>query len=249
MRGVFVGIVGAAAILLSIAALVEHEQRAGPIDTTLEPVALDIHTVGTYHARPANEPVAGLCPTPPCEPHTDIDLRFEGLPPAAYTARLDGSSSQGLGPLKAQGDAQFLQWTERSDHTDKDRLVIVLAGRDIASFAVGPRAEPRPIDQTVAGSWDATPVEVHFGEIGGITISTVAKARLADAPPDGWAFYARLEGPGGTVEMGPLERGENGAVLDARVERVALEDQERMVVDLRPVGAAQAGFPVLATPI
>lgn len=247
VRGVYVGTVGAIVILLSVAALIEHSQREGPIEATLEPVAVDVRASGGYHARPANEPVLGLCHQPPCEPYTRIDVRIHGLPPGDYQARLEGASTERLGSLVPAGDAFRVAWDrEQSDQTDKERLVLSLAGRDVAQFRLRPSAEPIQVDETVAASWHAAPAQVRLTEIGGVTISTVAKGRVAETPPAGWEFHAHLEGQGGRVLLGTLDVVDGEAVLDARVERVPLEDQDRIVVVLRPVGSAGPGFPVLA---
>ena len=236
-------VVGASAIALAVLGLVVGEQRAGPLDVEMRPVVVEATAAGTYLARP-DSTVLGLCPEPPCDPHTSIDLRVRGLPPAPYEARLEGPTTVPLGPLSADGGEMVLRWSEGRDHTDKDRLVLSLAGRAVASIPVG-GGGTTDLGGPLAVSWGAAPARVHLNEIGGVTTSTVATARLAEAAPEGWAFHARLEGTAGPIDLGPLDAGDGvGAVLDARIERVRLEDQDRVVVLLAPVDG-RGGFPVL----
>lgn len=240
MQGAVVTAVAAAVLLAATYGLVEIEDRAGPIDTVLQPAAHDAHVEGTYEAR-SDSSVAGVCPAPPCDPFTAIDVRLDGLPPAPYTALLEGADRVALGPLVPDGDGHVLQWSADEDHTDKRRVLVRLAERTVAQFPVAPSDEPAPVATDLGVQWARTTAPVHLGEIGGVTISTVAKATLSEAPPAGWTFQARLEGDGGRVDLGPLG-GEAGAVLDARVERVALEDQTRLVVTLHPDSAGAAGL-------
>lgn len=245
MRGRFVGIVGATVLALSILALVEHENRAGPYDLELEPTPLDLRLQGMYHARPDQSVVPGVCTPDPCRPYTSIEVRVDGLPPALYEARLDGEGTRAVGPLVPDGAGFLLRWSEVEDHTSKQRLVILLAGRDIASIAVGPSVEPRRIDTAAVAMWPGSGGSVHLAEIGGVTISTMVRLQVSDGPPPGWSLHAHLEGAAGTVPLGALDVEDGKASGEARIERLPLEDQRRVVVLLRPDTMAAGGFPIL----
>src|SRR5688572_12604823 len=187
MRGAFIAVVGAAAILLSALGLAVVAARDGPLQVALEASAVEVQAEGTYQARAASSPALGLCPAPPCTAATAVDLRLRGLPdvtPAAYVARLEGDASQDLGALRRDGKDHVLQWAAEEDHTDKDRIVVSLAGRPIASIPVQASDAPAPVDATVPASWGASPAEARLAEIGAVTVSTVARARLDEVPPE-----------------------------------------------------------------
>lgn len=242
-KGAVTAVAATVVALAAYGLLVTHD-RAGPIDATLGAVSLDVAVSGTYQAR-GDGTVAGVCVLPACEAVTAIDLRFSGLPAAPYKARLDGPGSVSLEELVRDGEDHVLRWSRPEDHTDKMRIVLVLAGRDVATLAVQPSDGPAAVDTTLPSSWRAMPTSVHLNEIGGVTVSTVASARVPEAPPAGWEFHAYFEGRDGTVLLGPLEATPEGAVLDGRVERVGIEDQDRLVVALRPADTDGAlGFPV-----
>lgn len=243
MREAVVAITGATVILACVLALVEFDHRAGPYDLALGAAEVEVQANGTYHATPEST-TAGLCLVPPCTASTTIELRLSGLPAAPYEARLEGSSTVHLGQLQQDGEDHLLRWSEAEDHTDKQRLVLVLAGRPIAPVMVGPTPEPMSLDGTVLASWLAPMGEVHLNEIGGFEISTVVKAELDHAPPDGWSYVAWLEGADGRIDLGPLAMGPPGSVLDARVENVPLERQDTVVIGLLSDGGG-AAFPFL----
>lgn len=242
MRPGLVLLLAATVVALAGSGLVAVALREGPIDATLDPVRVAATAEGSYESR-AGGAVLGVCPTPPCSPRTAIDIRFQGLPDVPYTARLDGASRAELGALQREGDGHVLRWEEAEDHTDKDRIVLVLAGRDVTALFVQPGTAFQ-----VAGSmsmlWATAPARVHLNEIGAFTVSTVALAELDEEAPEGWEYRARLEGRDGAIDLGAF----SGTALDARVERVRLEDQDRFVVSLHPAGAdpESLGFPVLA---
>ncbi|HJQ93766.1 MAG TPA: hypothetical protein VJ874_05725 [Candidatus Thermoplasmatota archaeon] len=247
MRGLFVGIVGAAAIATAAFGLSLDGMRAGPFEVPLLPAVVAAEASGTYHARGESTLPGGVCPLPPCGPSTAIDLRLRGLPGAPYEVRLEGpGASEPLGPLAKEGADLVLRWSEPSDHTDKQELVVTLAGRDVARLPVRASATPIDLAGRVEASWEARPDRARVSEIGGVTLSTIATARLEEPPPAGWEFRARFESATGTVELGALE----DATMDARVERLRLEDQDRLVIVLVPMDAADgAGFPVLVATI
>lgn len=247
VRGLFVGTVGAVVLAAAAFGLSLDAFRAGPFDRPLEPVALTADAVGTYSSRAASEGPFGLCVEPPCEARTAVDLVLRGMPDVPYDVRLQGpGSSEAIGTLLPNGGVLVVRWEQPRDHGDKDRLVLAVAGRDVAALALRPSAEPVDLSGPVAASWGARPAVVHVNEIGGVTMSSIATARLDETPPPGWEFRARFEGPSGQVDLGPLEAGADGAVLDGRAERLRLEDHERVVVRVAPAGAAvDEGFPVL----
>lgn len=249
MHGAIVTGIAAAVVLSAAYGLVVTEQRAGPVDTALERVTVATAVAGTYQAR-ADSSIAGVCPVPPCEPRTAVDARFSGLPQVPYEAWLDGPDRIPLGPLVPDGTEWVLQWSEAEDHTDKDRIVLTAGGRDVAEVPVRPSDGPAPLDARFDASWGAQATQVYLAEIGGVTVSTIATAELADAAPEGWRLHAFFEGTAGRIDLGVLDAVPGGSVLDARVERVGIEDQDRLVIALAPDGTVlegngPAGFPVL----
>lgn len=236
-------VIGALAVALPALGLMEVADRAGPIDDELRPVTIAASATGTYHAE-EDSAVLDACLMPPCTASTAVSLRMVGIPLLEYTARLVGATTEDLGALAVVGDAVVLEWQEDADHTDKRRLELVLAGRPVASWNVGPSEEPRSLSGPVALSWDARAVPAHLAEIGMVSVSTVATAQLLDAPPASWVLQATLEGED-AVSMGLLDGGAAGAVLDARVERVGLEHHDALRIDLLPEGSDGPGFPVL----
>ncbi len=238
----------------------ENAGRAGPIDSALAPAAVDATAEGTWHAvpdrtpAPAPAPVPGICLDPPCSASATLDLRIRGLPELPYGARLEGGASQDLGLLVFDGAAHVMRWSEAADHTDKLRLVITLADQPIAGIDIRPSAEPVSLDGPVEANWRIDGGQVRLNEIGGVTISTVVTINVQGVPPPGWTLHAFLDRPGGATELGALAKsgsgsdGGSGGVshLDARVERLPLEDQDRLVVVLRRDAAQDSpGFPVL----
>lgn len=258
MRGLFVGTVGALAIAAALAGLSLDAFRAGPFDRPLEPAGTTLHAEGTYLARAAQpDPVgvggAGPCLRPPCEPATEVDLAFRGAPPVPYEARLDGPGGPvPLGTFEPEGGVLRVRWSEAEDHSSKDRLVLAVAGRDVATLPVQGGPQPARVSATLGAAWPEppSPATVHVNEVGGVTLSAIATARLPEAPPAGWEFRARFVGPGGEVALGALaaDGGGGGSVLDGRAERVRLEDHDAVLVVLAPAGSADGpgtGFPVL----
>ena len=242
VRGIVVAILGALVIGGSVVALVEFDHRAGPLDPALEPVVLQVPVTGTYLARAAQ--LLGVCLEPPCGAQTTIEVRFEGLPPLDYSARLEGATAQSLGSLQRDGDAHVLRWGRSADHTDKERIVVFLADRAIATVPVTAQATPQRLDSVLTVGWGAAPATMRANEIGGFVISTVATATLDDAPPHGWVYRAWFESSAGRTDLGLLEPQDGRWVLDARVERVALEEQHGLVIEMIPPGG-HVGFPVL----
>ena len=242
MRSWPVAVVAAIALALPIVGLFEVAGRAGPIDTMLQPETMEAAAVGFFMTR-GDTSVLGVCPNPPCAAGTTIDLRIRGLPEVPYAARLVGQSTVHLGPLAWNDDEARLLWTDDEEHADKDRLELLLAGRAIASWSL--RGSNVDLGGLFAASWGAAKTPVHLAEIGMITISTIAEAILAESPPDGWVFRAILEGSSGRIDIGELSG--DGTILDARVVRIPLEDQQRIVIVIIPAGdVVGPGFPVLA---
>lgn len=247
MRGLFVGTVGAVVLVASAAGLSLDAFRAGPYDRPLEPAVAAAQVEGKYHSRPAAEGPFGVCLEPPCEARTEVDLTVGGLPDVPYGVRLEGPGGrEALGTFRPEGGALEIRWDQQRDHSDKDRLVLAVGERDVATLAVRGSAEPLRLSGALAASWDARPEILHVNEIGGVTLSSIATARLSEIPPAGWEFRARFEGPAGQVDLGSLEAEGNAAILDARAERLRLEDHERVVILAVPVGAGEEeGFPLL----
>jgi hypothetical protein len=247
VRGLFVGTVGAVVLAAAAFGLSLDAFRAGPFDRPLEPAVLTADAAGTYSSRAAAARPFGLCLEPPCEARTALDLLLRGLPDVPYDVRLQGpGGSEPIGTFRPDGGVLAVRWEQPRDHGDKDRLVLAVAGRDVATLAVRAGAEPLDLSGPVAASWGARAAMLHVNEIGGVTMSSIATARLDEAPPPGWEFRARFEGPSGQVGLGALDAGADGAVLDGRAERLRLEDHERLIVVVAPSGAgADEGFPVL----
>lgn len=258
MSNRFVAIAGALVILLAVLGLAVDQMRAGPIAADLEPVVVPVAVEGTYHAQ-EDRTTLGICPPPEtaCGPATAIDLRLVGLPDLPFQARLQGDTAEALGPLERAGGSHVIQWQEEVDHTDKERIVLVLAGRDLGSIPVRPSTEPLPVSLVAETSWDAPPATVHLDQIGAVSVSAVAEGRVAQTPPPGWSYVARLQGKDAgasqtddAVDLGALETDGDHAVLDSRVERVHLTDHERIVILAVPDDAPGGpGFPILAAPI
>lgn len=243
MRGLFVGVVGALAILASAAGLALDGLRPGPHDRALEPVAVPLQHEATWSIG-SSAPL-GVCLTPPCPTTRDVEARLEGVPPVPYEVRVQGpSDAVGLGTFEPVGGVLEVVWHDDGGDGDKDRFVFAVAGRDVGAL---------PFDglSFLVLSWEAAPDRVHVGEIGAVTVSTVATAVLDETAPEGWEFRARFEGSGGPVDLGALEPAGDGQVaLDGRAERVRLGDQQTLTIVVAPVGSGgDAGFPVLRAEI
>lgn len=247
MRGLFVGTVGAVVLVASAAGLALDAFRAGPFDRPLEPVVVEARVDGTYHSRAAAGGPLGICVEPPCDARTEVDLAVSGMPDVPHDVRLQGPGGrEDLGTFRPVDGVLAIRWDQPRAHDDKDRLVVAVAARDVAALAVRGSAQPLDLSGPLAVSWGARPAALHVNEIGGVTIAGIATTRLAEVPPPGWEFRARFEGPAGAVEMGALETKGDAAVLDGRVERLRLEDHERVVVSVAPVDDAAEGFPILS---
>lgn len=247
MRGLFVGTVGAVVLVAAAFGLSLDAFRAGPYDRPLEPVTVAATAEGTYHSRADTTGPLGTCVQPPCDARTTLDLTVRGVPDVPYDVRLQGpGGSETLGTFRPADGTLTVRWDQPRAHGDKDRIVFAVAGRDVAALAVG-TAPTVGLSGPLLASWGASPGEVHVNEIGGVVISGVATTRLHEQPPAGWEFRALFEGPGGKAGMGALDADGDGAVLDGRVERLRLEDHERVVILVVPEGASDGeGFPVLA---
>ena len=252
MRGAFVGTVGALAIVAAIAGLSLDAFRMGPLERPLEPSVVQAGFSGSYMARGGSSLPFGLCPAPPCDAATEVDLSFTGLPSVPYEGVLTGTAGAvSLGPLTGEGADHILRWSSTDDHTDKTSIVLRFAGHDVASVPVRGTGAAERIGSTIVATWPPAAAvlgtHVHLNEIGGVTLSSVAVAHLPLVPPAGWTLHAWLEGPQGAVGFGGLDVGEEGTFLDGRLERLRLEDYDRFVVALSVTGTAVAageGFPV-----
>lgn len=233
MRVSWIAVAGAIALALPIAGLAEIAGRDGPHDVGFEPIAHGVQTSGSYAAAPA--PTGPQCLLQPCVAMAEVGLRVAGLPNGTYSLWLVGSGNVHIGD--ADGPHEW-SWSEAEDHTDKTALEVRFAGQPVLSLPVGPGE--RSLAGSHAARWGDASGTVHLAEIGMVSISTIADGRLDLTAPDGWALEAFLDGPGGRVALDPLEADGAGSALDARVERVALEDHDRLVVEL--VGAGR--FPV-----
>lgn len=247
-RDVVIALTGGAVIVLATVGLVTGALREGPLDGRLEPVRLDVHVAGIYHAAGPTD-VNGLCLQPPCEARTTIDLTFHGLPQVGYDAVLEaGDRRVDLGALRPSGDAFTLRYDEAEDHRGADALVVTWGSEDVLRFLVV--AEMRmAIDSTLGARVLTPPGDYHATEIGGVSVSTVVDIEIPGAPPGERQYHAWFESADGWTDLGALDSDGSGSTLDARVEHLRLEDQLRLVVYLEPEGAAPAepvGFPVLA---
>lgn len=242
-----VGIVGGLAIALAVLGLLLDPLRPGPFDVDLAPDGVPIRSTGGYNAQGVG--TSPLCLATACPASTSIDLRVEGLPPLPYTARLEGSGGTiELGPLALQPDgSQRLQWSRAEDHTGKSSLVLLVAGSPVHAWPVGPSATPRSLDASGVAALPEPPTPtVHVGQIGAVTVSAVAQAQARWQAPAGWTLSVLLEGDARRHVLGAFEPdGQDGLVLDARVERVRLADDQRLVAMLHPDGTDPTrGFPV-----
>ena len=249
VRGLAVGIVGALVLALAAAGLAVGWLREGPRDVEAMPAFVAADVSGTLGRRPAGTTVGGLCPVPPCEPRTSVELVLAGLPALPYVARLEGASSAvDLGPLLELDGAHGVDWEAAEDHGDKDTFVLAVAGRDVARHpVVWPQGTGTlRVGWELVVGWGAAPAHVHLNEVGAVTVSTVALAELDEAPPAGLEFRAALRDGPGLVDLGTFETQGGRSVLDGRVERVRLADHDRVVVVLVVEGRATGeGLPVL----
>lgn len=239
MHGAVATALAAAVVAASAYGLLAIDSRAGPLDLQLQPVAANVEVTGTSEARPDTR-VAGLCLEPPCDPLTALDLRMEGLPEGPYQVRLQGDGELAIGPLVATGGAHVLRWSEAADHRDKGLLVLSLGGHDLAALELPQGEGPREVAAVLSLDWGPG-ATARLQEIGGFTVSTLVELRLDEATP-GWERHAYLEGGAGRVDLGRLHDGR----LDARLERVGIEHQDRLVVAWVVEGHE---VPVLAAPI
>ncbi len=239
MQGWFVATVGAVAIVLSGAGLLLDAVRPGPFDVELAAAQVPVQATGSYSARSGSDVPLGICVQPPCEPFTRVELHLAGLPAGRYEARLEGVRVVDLGAFVASPSGQSLLWERAEDHTDKSRLVLLHAGLPLHAWDV--RAGEMSLAGPAQASFGFAPIRVHLDEIGAVSVSTTAKSMLTLQAPAGTSFVARLESGVSSVEMGAFERKDEALVLDGRVERVRLGDQERVTVYL--VGADTQGGP------
>ena len=234
-------VVGAVAILLSAAGLAADAVRPGPLTVGLQAAVVPVEASGSYLAEgPATGPL-GACVLPPCLAQTRVVLQLVGLPPVPYTMRLEGPASEkDLGPLVADGGALVLDYEAAEDHTDKTSVVLLLAGRPLHAWPVGPGE--RSLTSDVAASLALPGVDLHLDEIGAVVVSTVAKASLAD--PGLGPLEARLEDGSRHVTLGAFDGGPATATLDARRERVRLDDYQTVAVVVRLGDHPAATFPL-----
>lgn len=251
MRPAAASLLAGAVVALALLGLAAGALRPGPFDVRLEPAAVEATAQGTYRSQ-EDSSVLGVCPVPPCAARTEADLLFQGLPlPAgSYVAWLEGGGSREfLGPLQEAPGGHRLLWS-REGASDATAIALDLAGRTVAMVAVRPGG-PWDVAATLGAAWPVPAAEARVEEIGGVTVSTVATARLRDAAPDGWELHAVLHRTdGSTVGLGALERDGDGSVLDGRVERVRLSAVDRLSVVLVPAGVpSDEGFQVLSGPL
>lgn len=233
-------VVGAVAIALSAAGLISDAVRPGPLDVELTPAHVMVEASGSYLATAANTGPLGICAMEPCTPRTRIVLQLAGLYPGTYEARLEGpNSALALGAFAPSLSAQVLTFDRAEDHTDKTRLVLMHAGYPLHAWAV--RAGELSLTGSILASFDFEPIRVHLDEIGAVSVSTTAKSTLTLPPPAGAAFVVHLESGTSSVTMGTFEPMDGVLVLDGRVERLRLGDQERVTVYL--AGAGTGGGP------
>lgn len=233
-------VVGVIAIALSVTGLLLDAVRPGPVDVQLSPAQVPLQASGSYLAEANPAGPLGVCLAEACTPRTRIDLRLDGLPAGTYEARLEGpGESLGLGPLTTVGSTQVLNVDRPEDHTDKTRLVLLHVGLALHAWDVG--AGERSLDGPVPASFGFAPVRLHLDEIGAVTVSTTGKATFDVALPSSVTLVARLESGSGAVVLGTFERTSVGFVLDGRIERVRLAEQDRITVYL--VGDGRDGVP------
>lgn len=237
-------VVGAVAIALSATGLLLDAVRPGPLDVELTPANVMVDASGSYLATGANTGPLGICAMEPCTPRTRIALELVGLYPGTYEARLEGpGSTVPLGAFAARSSpgssAQVLAFDRAEDHTDKTRLVLLHAGYPLYAWEV--RAGELSLTGSILTSFGFEPIRVHLDEIGAVSVSTTAKSTLSLPPPPGAAFVVYLESGTSSVAMGTFEPMDGVLVLDGRVERLRLGDQERVTVYL--AGAGTGGGP------
>lgn len=280
-----VGVAGALIILLAVAGLMEIDGRAGPYEKPLQPAEVTLAVDGQYQATgpQGSTGPGGVCiPDTPgggCAPaRLEVELHLAGLAPMApeahYVAFLTGSglSPIALGTLSHEDDGHTLDAQEERDAREYETLVVALH-KDAAAATPGPlrvyaadvadRGQDAPYDLPAAAT--ATLLQgtgtVRATEIGGFAISTTATGDLTlDVPLSEWelhAWFTPHTATGEPVHLGTWEFTDTArqAILDARVERLRLEDQRAFVTTFTPAGvdgdAADGidGFPVFTAPM
>lgn len=261
-----VGVAGALITLLAVAGLMEIDARAGPYEKPLQPAELTLAVEGQYQAAgpKGSTGPGGVCipdtPGGECAPaRLAVDLRLAGLAPMApeahYVAFLTGPglSPIVLGTLSHEDDRHTLDAQDDRDAREYETLVVALH-KDAAAATPGAlrvyaadvadHGQDAPYDLPAAATvtlLEATG-SVRATEIGGFSISTTAIGDIAlDAPLAEWELHAWFTPHTATneaVHLGTWEFTDDArhAVLDARVERLRLEDQRAFVTTLTPAG-------------
>lgn len=264
-------IVGALAILIAVAGLVIVEARSGPFDHRIGQATVSTALSGTIQVTtggPAGTDGTLCAAGPPvCEdPTTEVDLEMTGLPvlqgPASYAGFLTGADRVlPLGVLSLDGETYHLETTEDEDARELDRLVISLTqGSDPEAPSPFVVLEV-PVDLGDGAAELADRFEAGLGpiqgrlsvaQVGAAEVSATADAMIEGlAAEPGWTYRAWfVDEEGVDTPLGELSQEDAGTwVLDARVERVILAEQDRFLVTLLPEGSIQgdgpAGFPVV----
>ena len=270
-RDLVIALTGAIVIALAVGGLVEIGDRAGPYEVMLdaEPVVSAVHGSLQRSAATGTPGPGGTCvPEPPATAcraaATTLTLHVAGLPvlaPPAHYAAWWGSGTERIGTLETGVDGHALDVTTARDETARAAITI-RAHADAAAtggpvlltrtFAAGPGTTDLggPASTLLA----AATGQASLHEIGGFAISTTVKGTIDGLPQrPGWTYQAWLRGLAGAdapnVALGPVVPDADGrATIDVRIERLALEDVDRLVVTLVPAhaGAAGPGLPVAA---
>lgn len=274
MRDTAATLIGTLAVLLVLGGWAIVETNTGPFEHELAPAEHATELEGTYVVRDgaASSPV---CRSPgteqTCDPETELAIELAGLPrlgeQAAYAAFLaDDQRLEPLGALEASGGAHELAFTGDVDGDDYGTLMLALADAEdttTPAFELHAWALPTSGGEMIPLEEGApiqlAPAEGHLNlaQIGAVEVAITAETRLTGLPaPGGWSYEAWLvdDEVDRWTALGELEADEQGGyALDARVERVTLADQDRLLVTLEPPAATASGvpggFPVVGTAV
>lgn len=271
-RDATVTAIGGLAVLLALGGWAIVEANTGPFEHELGPAEHGTQLEGTYLVRDgsASSPLCGSPGTEEaCDPETEIDIVLTGLPvlggQAAYAAFLtDGQRTIPLGPLEAHDGIHALGFMGEVDGDVYGVLMLALADADDPTTPVVelhtwtlPTSGGETVSLDESADIRLAPAEgsLSLAQIGAVEIAVTADARIEGLPAaDGWHYEAWLvdEEAGAWTALGELASDEETHVLDARMERVHLVDQDRFLVTLEPPAAAgdePAGFPVAQTAV
>lgn len=276
-RDAFVALVGGLALTLAVAGWVLVEVRSGPFEHPVSSPGSTATLEGTYRASPAST-AGGLeepCRTtvePACQqPRTQLDLRVVGLPSLGdamvYAGFLVGPDrSVPVGPLERGDGAHTVSFDGNVSGEGLKTLAIKVGLADstgepspflVHEVPLPGEGESPELQDRFEASLGPVGGRLEVAQVGAVEVSTSAHARLENLPRHpGWTYRGWFvdEDAHAVTRLGELDASGDQTVLDVRVERVVLADQDRLVVTLvpgflDPSGESLQGFPVVDVPL